>query len=79
MDQFLSIVILRFVASHIIMGSFTEISAASGKIFCANKIQRLSHNVIKTQSTVFFILWMIEIKINESDFFLYCLNFRLQN
>jgi hypothetical protein len=32
-ESFFNIVILRFEASHIITGSFTEISALSGKIF----------------------------------------------
>ena len=76
LDQFLSIVTLRFVASHMITGSFTEISALSGEIFCAKISQNPIHTDAKIPSTNFFILRIIEIKVNESDYFLYYLNFR---
>ena len=67
---------MRFVASHIIIGSFTDISALSGEIVWAKIVQNPSHINAKIPSTNFFILIMIGIKVNESDYLLYYLNFR---
>jgi hypothetical protein len=50
-------VIDRFVASHSITGSLTDISALSGKIiFWAKIVQNPSHITDKIPSTTFFIL-----------------------
>jgi hypothetical protein len=47
----------KFVASHSTIGLLTSISALSGKsTFWAKIAQIHSHNVVKIQSTNFFIL-----------------------
>jgi hypothetical protein len=55
-------VIFRFVASHTIIGSFTEISTLSGML-CAKIVQNHSHMKAKTLNISFFILRMMEIKL----------------